>query len=152
MKKVIGLFLIICVFIFCEEKIKKEIDIEEVIEKIDEIEKRVDEIDKKIEEIEKKIIKINENFDDIRKTIRNFQIYLQPQATLKPTEEEWKSIKNGMEKEEVEKILGSPEEIKKMRDKTEIWYYFGIGRIIFNQNGKVIRIEEDKYTPATRIR
>lgn len=160
MKKIPFILFLICgIFVFSEENIqnkektkKVEIDIEQVIEKVDEIEKRIDEIDKKIEEIEKKIKKIDENFNEIRKTMRNFQIYVQPQATVKPTEEEWKSIKNGMEKEEVEKILGSPEEIKKQRDKTEIWYYFGLGKIIFNQNGQVIRIEEDIYTPPTRLR
>lgn len=149
-KSLLFLFLSAGFFAFCEEnidkeKVKKEIDIEQVIEKVDEIERRVD-------EIEKKIKKIDENFNEMRKTMRNFQIYVQPQATIRPTEEEWNSIKRGMEKEEVEGILGTPEEIKKQRDKTEIWYYFGLGRIIFGQNGKVIRIEEDKFTPATRIR
>ncbi|MGC8976638.1 MAG: hypothetical protein ACP5OB_03340 [Candidatus Ratteibacteria bacterium] len=154
MKKIFLFIFIFSIFIFSEEKIKekKEIDLEQIIEKIDEIEKRVDDIEKKLEDIGNKIKKIDENFIEMKKTIRNFQIYVQPQATIKPSEEEWSSIKRGMTKDEVSQILGSPEEIKMQRDKTEIWYYFGLGRVIFNQSGEVIKIEEDKYTPKTRIR
>lgn len=135
-----------------DENKKPEVDIEQVIEKIDEIEKRIDEMENKLKEIEEKILKINENFNELRKAFRNMQIYIQPQASIKPTEEEWRSIKKGMYKEDVQKTLGSPEEIKKNRDGSEVWYYFGLGRVLFNFNGEVIRIEDDIYTPPTRIR
>jgi chromosome segregation ATPase len=157
MRKILIIFLTGFLIVFCEDVKKEEvqksqIDIEALIEKVDEIEKRVDEIDKKIIDIEKKLKNIDENFNEIRKTIRNFQIYVQPQATIKPTEEEWKSIERGMTKDDVMKILGSPEEIKKQKNQTEIWYYFGSGRIYFNQSGEVIKREDDIYTPPTRIR
>jgi chaperonin cofactor prefoldin len=154
MKKVIIIFLVVILFGFSqnveiekesqqnkkEETQKTQLDVELVIEKIDEIERRVD-------EIEKKMKKIEENFNEIRKVIRNFQISTQLQATIKPTEEEWKSIKTGMKKEDVMKILGSPEEIKKLKDQSEIWYYFGVGRIFFNPNGEVVKTEKDIYIP-----
>jgi len=158
MKKFVFLFLIWSLIVFCLEEVKKDqlgksqIDIEEVIEKVDEIEKRVDEIEKKIEEIEKKLENIDENLNEMRKIMRNFQIYVQPQATIKPTEKEWKSIERGMIKDEVMKILGSPEEIKMQKNQIEVWYYFGVGRIYFNKLGEVIKVEEDIYTPPTRIR
>jgi septal ring factor EnvC (AmiA/AmiB activator) len=157
MRKILIIFFIGFSIVFCEEAKKEEvqksqIDIEPLIEKVDEIEKRIDEIEKKVTEIEKKLKNIDENFNEIRKTIRNFQIYIQPQATIKPTEEEWKSIERGMTKDDVMKILGSPEEIKKQKNQTEIWYYFGSGRIYFNQSGEVIKREDDIYTPPTRIR
>jgi len=157
-KLIVIIFLVGFSIIFCEQEFKKEqleknnIDMEKAIERVDRIEKRVDEIEKKINEIMKKLKNIEENFNEMRKTMRNLQIYVQPQATIKPTEEEWKSIEKGMTKDDVMKILGSPEEIKKLRNQTEIWYYFGYGRIYFNQFGEVIKIEEDIYTPPTRIR
>ncbi|MCM8772528.1 MAG: outer membrane protein assembly factor BamE [Candidatus Omnitrophica bacterium] len=156
MKKFLFLFLIFTFFLFCEDEVKnekkKEFAVEEIIEKLDDVERRVDEIEKKIKTIEESIKNIEGKFNELRKTIRNFQIYVQPQATIKPTSDEWNSIKRGMTKEEVREILGSPEEVKLMRDKTEVWFYFGLGRIIFDINGEVMKIENDILTPSTRIR
>ena len=42
-----------------------------------------------------------------------------------------------MKSEEIEKMLGQPEEIAEVRRVGTIWYYYGMGSITFNESGTV---------------
>ena len=125
-----------------KESTSPETSIEHIIGKIKEIEKEIKEIKEEIEEIKK--------FDsEIRKVVRNLQLYVQPASTLVPTEKEWEQIKRGMYKEDVQDILGNPEEIEKKRTGEEIWYYYKRGSIRFNKNGEVIYKDNRKVLPPS---
>ncbi|MCD6221494.1 hypothetical protein J7K25_05005 [bacterium] len=119
-----------------------ETSIEYIIEKIEEIEKEIKEIKEEIEEIKK--------FDsEIRKVVRNLQLYVQPASTLPPTKEKWEQIKRGMYKEDVENLIGNPEEIEKKRTGEEIWYYYKKGSIKFDRRGRVIYKDNRKVLPPS---
>ncbi len=141
MKNILILFLFMSFTIFCQENVKKNIpdtDIKTVIEKLDKIEKRVD-------ELEKKLNILDENLKELKKVIRNLQIYTNfPQEAIKVSEEDWKLIRKGMVKEEVERILGNPDVLQKSGDNIDIWIYYKMGRIYLNPDGRVIKIETDK--------
>jgi len=149
--KVINLFVLFTsmffLFVYSEnsnlkESTSTETSIEYIIGKIEKIEKEVKEIKKEIEEIKK--------FDaEIRKVVRNLQLYVQPASTLPPTEKEWEQIKRGMYKEDVENLVGNPEEIEKKRTGEEIWYYYKRGSIRFDRNGKVIYKDSRKVLPPS---
>ena len=125
-----------------KESTSIETSIEHIVEKIEEIKKEIKEIKEEIEEIKK--------FDsEIRKVVRNLQLYVQPASTLVPTEKEWEQIKRGMYKEDVQDILGNPEEIEKKRTGEEIWYYYKRGSIRFNRNGEVIYKDNRKVLPPS---
>jgi len=149
--KVINLFVLFTSMFFLfaysensnlKESTSTETSIEYIIGKIEKIEKEVKEIKKEIEEIKK--------FDaEIRKVVRNLQLYVQPASTLPPTEKEWEQIKRGMYKEDVENLVGNPEEIEKKRTGEEIWYYYKRGSIRFDRNGKVIYKDSRKVLPPS---
>lgn len=126
---------------FCQETTKKVISDSEIkllIEKIDKFEKRLNSVEEKIKSIE-------EDLKEIRKTLRNLQIYSRyPEEAIKPAEEYWKSIKKGMDKKEVENLLGLPNVQQEGARNIIIWVYYRLGKIYINPDGKVINIETNK--------
>ncbi len=125
-----------------KESTSTETSIEYIMGKIEEIEKEIKEIKDEIEDLKQ--------FDrDIKKVVRNLQLYVQPASTLPPTEEEWNQIKRGMHKEDVQDILGNPEEIKKKRTGEEIWYYYKRGSIKFDRRGRVKYKDNRKVLPPS---
>jgi len=125
-----------------KESTSTETSIEYIMEKLEGIEKEIKEIKDEIEEMKK--------FNaEIKKVVRNLQLYVQPASTLVPTEKEWEQIKRGMYKEDVEDLLGNPEEIEKKRTGEEIWYYYKRGTIKFDRNGEVIYKDNRKVLPPS---
>lgn len=145
MRKIFILIFIFNFLIFAEDK-KEDVNKDTTIL----IFEKIDEIEKKIEKIEDEIKKINQEIDKIYLNLRNLEIYVKPAATVRPSEEKWNSIEYGMKKEEVEKILGLPEEIKVDRNKNETWFYYGVGYIIFNRYGELIEKVIDKRYPPRK--
>lgn len=143
-------FILISVFAFSFILLSQEKNLDDSTIKdtsVEYIVKKIEMIEEEIKEMKDEIKDIKEFNSNIRKTIRNLQLYVQPASTLPPAEEDWKSIKSGMYKEDVENILGKPEEIEKKRTGEEIWYYYRRGSIKFDRRGKVVYIKDSKDFP-----
>lgn len=150
MKKIFVLMVIMvfCLYGYTEEK-EMEITLD-ITSRITEIEKRIDKIDADMTKIQEEIKKIKESINQLLKVVRELQIYTQGGASIKPDEEVWKSVKRGMSVEEVEKLLGTPEEIEQLRTGGEVWYYYGLGSISFDRNGIVVSQQTFKRLPVER--
>ena len=147
MKKLLIIFFSIFLIGFCEESIKQitDTDLKFITEKIEKLEKRLN-------SLEKEVKSIDDSMKEIRKTLRNLQIYSRyPEETIRPSEEHWKLIKKGMEKKEVENILGLPDVQQKGARDIETWVYYRLGRIYFNPDGRVINIETNKNLSPEEI-
>jgi len=154
MRKIIILFVLLIFSLCCyAEENESEGNpqaISEVTSKMLEMDARIDRLSTEVKKMQEEIEKIKESLKLLSNTIRDLQIYTQGEATIKPDEDTWKSIKNGMTIEEVKDILGSPEEVSIPRGGGEIWYYYGLGSITFDGNGRVISQKTFKQFPLEK--
>ncbi|MCM8821001.1 MAG: hypothetical protein NC932_03520 [Candidatus Omnitrophica bacterium] len=154
MRKIIILFIILTVSLYCSTEEKetesKPQEITEITSKLVEMDARIGKMSEEIKKMQEEIEKIKESVKLLSYTIRDLQIYTQGGATIKPDEDAWNDIKRGMSVEDVEKLLGTPEEIEVQRTGGEVWYYYGLGSISFDRNGRVISQKTFKQLPLER--
>lgn len=153
MRKILVPFLLtLSLLCYPEEEAVEEKgeDISQITTKISEIESNIKKMSDEIKKMKEEMEKINMDIKILYKTVRDLQIYTQGGASIKPDEDEWKSIKRGMSKDDVEEILGTPEEVSLLRGGGEVWYYYGLGSITFNRDGLVVSQESFKEYPLQR--
>ncbi|MCM8761780.1 MAG: hypothetical protein NC929_00470 [Candidatus Omnitrophica bacterium] len=153
MRKILLLF-VLTVSLYCygegKETEGKPQETTDITSKLVEMSSRIDKMAAEIKKIQEEIEKIKESVKILSYTIRDLQIYTQSGATIKPDEDAWNSIKRGMTTEDVKDVLGNPEEIEVQRAGGEVWYYYGLGSITFDRNGKVVSQKTFKQLPLER--
>jgi TolA-binding protein len=122
-------------------------DTTSVVAKITEMEARLDKIEQEMEKMQEEIERLNELTTRLTKALRNLEIATQGGSYIKPDAETWESIKKGMTAQEVRDMLGSPEEITQLFRGGEVWYYYSLGSITFDRNGKVSSQKTFKELP-----
>ncbi len=140
MRKVILIFLLSAVFCcYAEEQSTNlpKVTINAVDARITEMAARLGKIEQKMEKMQEEIEKLNELTTRLTKALRNLEIATQGGAYIKPDTTTWESIKKGMTAEKIRDVLGSPEEITHLRSGGEIWYYYSLGSISFDSDGRV---------------
>jgi hypothetical protein len=154
-------FFLVLVFLACrcygEEETSPETGLKELAGKIEVIEKKVDKVaeesaegHKELEEIKKEVKQLREVNEKLTLFLRNLEIYVKGASSLRPEESQWESITRGMESGDVSKILAQPEEITILRRGGEVWYYYGLGSITFNERGFVTERKNFKDYPPKK--
>jgi len=150
MRKFIAVFLTAVVLCCCAEEQNADVsgkqDMEAVSAKLTEAEGRLDKLEKEVKQLRAEVDKLNELTATLTKALRNLQIATQGGASIEPEMDTWQSVKKGMTAEEVQEMLGSPEEITQSRSE-QVWYYYSMGTITFDRNGRVIYQETKKQLP-----
>ena len=150
MKKIFVSLIVVVISSFCvyaEETGKEDIS---VTSKLAEIEIRIDTLSSEMKKMQDDIEKIQGSIKSLTNSIRDLQIFTQGAASVKPSEDVWKSIKKGMAGEDVKDILGIPDEILMLREGGEVWYYYGLGSITVDRNGRVVSQQTFKQWPVEK--
>ncbi|HNS33339.1 MAG TPA: hypothetical protein PKN36_10280 [bacterium] len=157
-RKAFFILLLFAGMVFAEEAEKTEIlDQKALSEKITSMEKNVKKIieevvkhQKELQDLKKEIEQLKETDAKFTQVIRNLEIYVKSASSIRPDIAQWESVKAGMSSDDVEKVLGQPEEISNVRRVGTIWYYYGLGSITFNERGFVSERKTFKQYPVNR--
>ncbi len=114
--------------------------------KITELEAKMEKLSQEVKEMQEEIKKLNAANAELTRTLRNLALASQSVISVRPAMETWKSVKKGMVSDAVLDLLGNPEEVKVLNS-GDVWYYYGLGNISFDRNGKVNYIETSKKLP-----
>ncbi len=152
-----------CLFLssalFCEEKGGKEEvpDVKVLAEKIsvfqEKMSKTEEEFNKqqeKVEELTEQVEKLKELTERLTRVLRDLEIYVKRASVLRPDEQTWESVERGMSDQDIDRILGTPEEVTVLRRGGERWYYYGLGSVTFDERGFVTGRSDFKEFPQRR--
>ena len=139
------IFLACAVHVFAEETIvPPALDLTALSEKSASMEKNIHKIadevsrqNRELLELRKEIDALKESNQKLTQVLRNLEIYVKSVSSMPPDASQWEKVRSGMKSEEIEKMLGQPEEIAEVRRVGTIWYYYGMGSITFNESGTV---------------
>jgi septal ring factor EnvC (AmiA/AmiB activator) len=113
------------------------VDITFLSSKMTDVETRLSKLEEEVKSLREEMGKISEFTANMAKILRNLELATQSAATLRPDIETWESVKKGMAAEDVQELLGNPEEITQLLRGGEVWYYYGLGSITFDRSGRV---------------
>jgi outer membrane murein-binding lipoprotein Lpp len=140
MRKFIVLFAIVAMVLGCyAEERKTEVagtDAAALAAKVTEVEEKLEKLAKEVETMQEQIDKLADSNAKLARSLRNLELATQYSASTRPDTDTWKSVKKGMSGEEVQDLLGNPEEIQKLNN-SDVWYYYGLGSITFDSKGRV---------------
>jgi len=156
-----GTFLLVLVLLACrchgQEEAGRESGLKELAGKIEVIEKKADSVAREFAEAQKELGEIKKELKELKEVnekltlfLRNLEIYVKGASSIRPENSRWESVVSGTEAGEVSKILGQPEEITVLRRGGEVWYYYGLGSITFNERGAVTERKNFKEYPPKR--
>ncbi len=138
-KLIIILFLAVVLSCYAEEKnsiASRNPEVEALVSKLTKMEDRMDILEKEVEQLRKEVDRLNELTSTLTKTLRALEIATQGGSSLQPDTEVWNSIRKGMTAEDVQELLGSADRVEQARG-GDVWYYLGMGSIVFDRNDRV---------------
>ncbi len=153
MRKFIVLFVVVILALGCYAEEQKAgtpgTDSAALSAKVAELEGKLEKLATEIEKMQEQIDKLAEANAKLTRGLRNLELATQYSATTRPDTDTWKTVRKGMSYDEVLNLLGNPERMETVGN-SSVWYYFGLGSITFDRNGRVNSQSTFKQLPIEK--